>query len=71
MRSSFDYEGRYPEAIRALSRGLGDGSIKRKFHVVEGGLEQAPKALPLLFNGGNDGKLVVKVAGEAGVKAKL
>ncbi|TFK72883.1 alcohol dehydrogenase [Pluteus cervinus] len=67
----FDYEDRYAEAIGELSRGLGNGSIKRKFHIVEGGLEQAPKALPLLFNGGNSGKLVVKVADEAGVQSKL
>ncbi|KAK7050967.1 hypothetical protein VNI00_005079 [Paramarasmius palmivorus] len=57
----FDYKDRYPEAIAEISKGLADGSIKRKFHVVEG-LENAPSALPLLFNGGNTGKLVVKVA---------
>uniref|UniRef100_A0A0W0EY08 Enoyl reductase (ER) domain-containing protein n=1 Tax=Moniliophthora roreri TaxID=221103 RepID=A0A0W0EY08_MONRR len=57
----FDYKDRYPEAIAEISKGLADGSIKRKFHVVEG-LENAPAALPLLFNGGNTGKLVVKVS---------
>ncbi|KAJ3967404.1 hypothetical protein EV361DRAFT_494873 [Lentinula raphanica] len=57
----FDYAKRYPEAIAEMSQGLRDGSIKRKFHIVEG-LENAPSALPLLFNGGNTGKLVVKVA---------
>ncbi|KAG6820955.1 hypothetical protein H0H93_009191 [Arthromyces matolae] len=65
----FDYANRYPEAIKELSAGLVDGSIKRKFHIVEGGIEQAPKALPLLFNGGNTGKLVVKIAEEP--KSKL
>lgn len=30
----------------------------RKFHIVEG-LEKAPEALPLLFTGGNTGKLFV------------
>jgi len=30
----------------------------RKFHIVEG-LEKAPEALPLLFTGGNIGKLFV------------
>ncbi|KAF8071945.1 alcohol dehydrogenase [Lyophyllum atratum] len=58
----FDYAARYPEAIQELSAGLVDGSLKRKFHVVEGGIEQAPASLPLLFSGGNNGKLVVKVS---------
>jgi len=57
----FDYAKRYPEAIAEMSKGLLDGSIKRKFHIVEG-LENAPSALPMLFTGGNTGKLVVKVA---------
>jgi len=55
--SSFDYARRYGEAIQELSVGLADGSIKRKFHVVKGGVEEAPKALPMLFTGGNTGKL--------------
>ncbi|KAJ6619734.1 alcohol dehydrogenase [Mycena sp. CBHHK59/15] len=59
----FDYTAQFPEAIAEMAKGLADGSIKRKFHIVEG-LEQAPVALPLLFSGGNTGKLVVKVSGE-------
>jgi NADPH-dependent curcumin reductase CurA len=51
-----DYESRYPEAITAISKGLKDGSLKRRFHIVEG-LEKAPVALPMLFSGGNTGKL--------------
>ncbi|KAF8896380.1 alcohol dehydrogenase [Infundibulicybe gibba] len=58
----FNYADKYPEAIAELSKGLADGSIKRKFHIVEGGLEKAPESLPLLFSGGNTGKLVVKVS---------
>jgi len=58
----FDYHNEYPKAIEELGRGLADGSIKSKFHIVEGGIEEAPKALPMLFSGGNTGKLVVKVA---------
>ncbi|OCH95354.1 NAD(P)-binding protein [Obba rivulosa] len=64
----FDYEKRYPEAIRELASWLKDGSLKRRFHVVEG-LENAPSALPMLFAGGNTGKLVVKVTTKE--KAKL
>ncbi|KAG6897051.1 hypothetical protein C0992_004460 [Termitomyces sp. T32_za158] len=57
LGASFDYASRYPEAIRELSAGLIDGSLKRKFHIIDGGIEQAPKSLPLLFSGGNTGKL--------------
>jgi len=35
--------------------------LKYSEHVVEG-LENAPDALPMLFDGRNDGKLMVKVA---------
>ncbi|KAF9003935.1 hypothetical protein BDQ17DRAFT_1390336 [Cyathus striatus] len=69
----FDYTKQYPVAIKELSQDLSSGKIKRKFHIVEGGVEAAPKALPMLFNGGNTGKLVVKVsgAGDAVKKGKL
>lgn len=56
---SFDYASEFPVAIQELAKGLSDGSIKRKFHIVEGGIEQAPIALPMLFSGGNTGKLYV------------
>lgn len=39
-----------------MAASLADGSIKRKFHIVEG-LEKAPESLPLLFSGLNSGKL--------------
>jgi NADPH-dependent curcumin reductase CurA len=54
---SLDYAAEFPAAIQELATGLIDGSIKRKFHMIEGGVEQAPVALPLLFSGGNTGKL--------------
>ncbi|EMD34036.1 hypothetical protein CERSUDRAFT_117546 [Gelatoporia subvermispora B] len=64
----FDYEKQYPEALRELASWLKAGSLKRRFHVIEG-LENAPAALPMLFSGGNIGKLVVKVTHKE--KAKL
>ncbi|KAF8739407.1 hypothetical protein AX14_009779 [Amanita brunnescens Koide BX004] len=67
----FDYRSRYPEARQELAKGISNGSIQRKFHIVEGGVEQAPVALPLLFNGGNTGKLVVKVAEEEKIQSNL
>ncbi|KAH9022467.1 alcohol dehydrogenase [Lactarius pseudohatsudake] len=54
----FDYADRYPEALTNLSKWISEGRIIRKFHIVEG-LEKAPESLPLLFSGGNTGKLFV------------
>jgi NADPH-dependent curcumin reductase CurA len=56
LACSFDYASQYPTAIKEIAAALADGSIQRKFHIVEG-LEKAPEALPLLYNGGNTGKL--------------
>ncbi|KAH8826609.1 hypothetical protein DL96DRAFT_1681628 [Flagelloscypha sp. PMI_526] len=56
-----DYVEKFGEAVKELAQDLLAGTIKRKFHIVEG-LEEAPAALPMLFNGGNTGKLVVKVS---------
>jgi NADPH-dependent curcumin reductase CurA len=53
---SFDYASQFPAAIKELAGALAAGSIKRKFHVVEG-LEKAPEGLLMLFSGGNTGKL--------------
>ncbi|KAH0833438.1 hypothetical protein J3R83DRAFT_12552 [Lanmaoa asiatica] len=53
---ALDYASQYPEAIADLAVGLADGTLKRKFHIVEG-VENAPKALLLLYSGGNTGKL--------------
>lgn len=57
-----DYQDRFAEGVKALIAGIVDGSIKRKFHVVEGGIEKAPEALPMLYKGQNTGKLIVKVS---------
>jgi len=56
-----DYTSEYPAAVEELARGLSSGTIKRKFHIIEGGIEQAPVALPMLFSGGNTGKLYVPI----------
>ena len=41
-----------------MARWIGEGKLKRKFHVVEG-LEKCPEHLGLLYSGGNTGKLWV------------
>lgn len=57
----FDYAPRYKEGIARLATWLQDGSIKSRVDVVDG-LENFPKALLMLFEGKNFGKLVLKVA---------
>lgn len=66
----FDYAKQYPVAVKEIAAGLADGSIKSKFHIVEG-LQNAPSALPMLFSGANVGKLVVKVSDEPSMSPKL
>jgi NADPH-dependent curcumin reductase CurA len=55
-----DYMNRAEEAMTALGRWLMEGKIKYRVDVVEG-LEQTPRAVNKLFDGSNQGKLVVKV----------
>ncbi len=55
----FDHHDRYPEARAWLAAQIRDGRLKQRMHVLEG-LEQAPRALGMLFRGENTGKLVVR-----------
>jgi NADPH-dependent curcumin reductase CurA len=61
-----DYTARFPEALREIGKWISEGRIIRKYHVVEG-LESAPESLPLLFTGGNTGKLSVAIFSTASV----
>jgi NADPH-dependent curcumin reductase CurA len=58
-----DYIARFPEAIGALAQWLMAGQLKYRVDVVQG-LEQAPIAVNKLFDGTNQGKLVVQVSAE-------
>jgi NADPH-dependent curcumin reductase CurA len=51
----------WPRAVRDLARWLGEGKIKAEETIVDG-LEQAPQALNMLFDGANVGKLLVRVS---------
>ena len=53
-----DYAKEYPIAMKAITGWIREGLLKRKFHIVNG-LDAAPSALPLLYSGGNTGKLCV------------
>ncbi len=55
-----DYFGRFPEAIAQLGQWVAEGKVKDRHTIVEG-LEQAPHAVNMLFDGDNVGKLIVKV----------
>ncbi|MFN8558575.1 MAG: NADP-dependent oxidoreductase [Dehalococcoidia bacterium] len=58
-----DYRDRFPEAMARMTRWLHDGRLKTREDIVEG-LEHAPAALRSLFEGGNTGKLLLKVSDE-------
>lgn len=58
-----DFIRRFPEAIAALSGWVADGRIRYRVDVVDG-LENAPAAVNKLFDGSNQGKLMVKVSDE-------
>ena len=57
----FEYHDRYAEARAWLAARLREGRLRQRLHVLEG-LDQAPRALGMLFRGENTGKLVVRVA---------
>ena len=59
----FDFASRYAEALRELAGWLKAGKLKTREDVVEG-LQTFPDTLLKLFKGENNGKLMIKVAGE-------
>lgn len=58
-----DYAKRFPEANRDLAKWYGEGKLKYRVDIVDG-LENAPTALRKLFDGSNNGKLMVRVSPE-------
>ncbi len=52
---------RYPEAFRALSKLRLEGRLHWRHHEIKG-LEQAEKAVRMLYSGENTGKLMIKVS---------
>ena len=55
-----DYLDRYPEYQQQLAGWMLEGKLKYRLH-IEDGLENAVNALNLLYRGGNNGKLMVRV----------
>ncbi len=58
-----DYLDRYPEYQMQLAGWMQQGKLKYRLHVVDG-LENAVDALKLLYSGGNQGKLMVRIGDE-------
>lgn len=56
-----DFHDRYGEARAWLAGELKAGRLRQRLHLLDG-LEQAPTGLRMLFEGGNTGKLAVRVA---------
>ena len=59
-----DYFERFPEAILALSRWMGEGRLKFRTDVVDG-LENALDTMRKLYSGDHRGKLLVRVSEES------
>ncbi|MEI6667787.1 MAG: NADP-dependent oxidoreductase [Acidobacteriota bacterium] len=58
-----DYAARFPEAFAALGQWVAEGRLRYRTDIVEG-LDQAPVAINRLFDGGNTGKLLIRVSAE-------
>jgi NADPH-dependent curcumin reductase CurA len=58
-----DYLARAGEARAAMSQWVKDGKLKTREHIVDG-IETFPETLLMLFTGQNQGKLMIKVAGD-------
>jgi NADPH-dependent curcumin reductase CurA len=56
-----DYAPRFMEAVMQLGQWMMQGKLRHADTIVDG-LASAPEALNMLFDGGNRGKLLVKVA---------
>ncbi len=56
----FDFEKDYPRGIRDMSLWLAAGKLKSREHIVKG-IETFPDTLLMLFDGRNQGKLVIEV----------
>ena len=61
-----DYAAKFGEAAAQLAQWVLEGKLKSRETIVEG-LEKAPTAVNMLFDGTNVGKLIVKIADPATV----
>ena len=57
----FDWANRLSEAIGELGKWHAEGKLKMREDVRTGGIDAYPETLNLLYTGGNNGKLILKV----------
>jgi hypothetical protein len=57
----FDWQARIPEAVASLGKWYKEGRLVIREDVREGGLAKFGETLNLLYTGGNQGKLVLRV----------
>ncbi len=58
--TAFHFADRYEEGRQDIAAWIADGKLKMREQVEEG-IESFPRALEMLFTGGNTGKLLVKI----------
>ncbi|RKP04457.1 putative dehydrogenase [Thamnocephalis sphaerospora] len=56
-----EYQDQYEKAAEDIARWYSEGKIKVQIDIYEGGVQAAPQALRKVFDGGNKGKLLVKI----------
>jgi len=56
----FDFLKEYPRGMADMARWLGEGRLQTREHIVKG-IETFPETLLMLFDGSNEGKLVIEV----------
>ena len=59
-----DYAAHFPEYHAKLIEWMRSGKLKYRLHIVDG-IENASDALKMLYTGGNNGKLMVRIAPDA------
>lgn len=57
-----DFAPRFAEALTRLTKWVGEGKLKHREQIAEGGIEAAPKAFIDMLRGGNSGKQLVRVS---------
>jgi NADPH-dependent curcumin reductase CurA len=58
----FDYAARFAGAAAEIAGWIAEGAITTQEHVVQGGVDDFPDTLQMLFRGENVGKLVLELA---------
>jgi len=66
----FDYASKFPEATQKLAQWVLEGKLKGKEDIVDG-IENAPSAFLRLFDGSNQGKLLIRVSPEKVLQSKI